>query len=48
VLGVFGRRLQIFPPPVLDITDTFFSHQVQISAAEPGRRYLGICAHGVR
>jgi hypothetical protein len=48
VLGVFGRQLAVFPPPVIDITDTFFSHQVSISKDNPGRRYLGVCAHGVR
>lgn len=48
VLGVFGRGLAIFPPPVLDVADTFFSRQVPVTATEPGRRYLGICAHGVR
>ncbi len=48
VLGIFGRQLAIFPPPVLDVTDTYFSRQVPISPEQPGRRYLGICAHGVR
>ncbi|MGI9001693.1 MAG: DISARM system helicase DrmA [Pseudonocardia sp.] len=48
VLGVFGRKLQIFPPPVLDVADTFFSRQVPVTQGQPGRRYLGICAHGVR
>ncbi|MEV7226960.1 DISARM system helicase DrmA [Polymorphospora sp. NPDC051019] len=48
VLGVFGRRLAVFPPPVTDIADTWFSRQVPVTPAQPGRRYLGICAHGVR
>jgi hypothetical protein len=48
VLGVFGRELAVFPPPVLDIADTFFSRQVPVTLATPGRRYLGVCAHGVR
>src|SRR5690606_5281846 len=48
VLGVFARRLEVFPPPVTDIADTFFSRQVPVSPDRPGRRYLGICAHGVR
>ncbi len=48
VLGVFGRDLAVFPPPVIDITDTFFSRQVPVTEANPGRRYLGVCAHGVR
>ena len=48
VLGVFARQLQIFPPPVLDVADTWFSTAVPVTAAQPGRRYLGVCAHGVR
>ena len=48
VLGVFGRELAVFPPPVIDVTDTFFSRQVPVTVDNPGRRYLGICAHGVR
>jgi Helicase conserved C-terminal domain len=48
VLGVFGRDLAIFPPQVHDVADTFFSRQVPLSTDQPGRRYLGICAHGVR
>jgi len=48
VLGVFGRGLAVFPPPVIDIADTFFSRQVPVTKEHPGRRYLGICAHGVR
>ena len=38
----------MFPPPLLDIADTFFSRQVPVTPETPGRRYLGICAHGVR
>ncbi|MEQ4303884.1 DISARM system helicase DrmA [Plantactinospora sp. B6F1] len=48
VRGVFGRELAVFPPPVVDITDTFFSTQMPVTVDHPGRRYLGICAHGVR
>ena len=48
VRGIFGRDLAVFPPPVLDIADTFFSRQVPVTPQTPGRRYLGICAHGVR
>jgi len=48
VLGVFGRQLSVFPPPVIDVTDTFFSTQVPVTVENPGRRYLGLCAHGVR
>ncbi|MFE6103966.1 DISARM system helicase DrmA [Streptomyces laurentii] len=48
VLGVFGRRVTVFPPQVLDVGDTFFSLRVEASREQPGRRYLGICAHGTR
>jgi hypothetical protein len=48
VLGVFGRELAVFPPQVIDVTDTFFSKQVPVTPENPGRRYLGVCAHGVR
>lgn len=48
VLGVFGRKVAVFPPQVLDVGDTFFSRQVGLSRENPGRRYLGVCAHGTR
>lgn len=48
VRQLFGRRLSIFPPPMLDAGDTFFSVQLPISESHPGRRYRGICAHGIR
>ncbi|APU22203.1 DISARM system helicase DrmA [Actinoalloteichus sp. GBA129-24] len=48
VLGVFGRRLEVFPPQVVDVADTFFSRQVPVTPQTPGRRYLGVCAHGTR
>jgi hypothetical protein len=48
VRRLFARKLSIFPPQVLDVADTFFSQQVPISPKDPGRRYLGLCAHGVR
>ena len=48
VRGVFGRELAVFPPPVLDVADTFFSAQVPVTLGNPGRRYVGVCAHGVR
>lgn len=48
VRGVFGRDLRIFPPQVTDVRDTFFSKQVPLTEQTPGRRYLGVCAHGVR
>jgi len=48
VRQIFSRRLGIFPPPMLDAGDTFFSIQLAVSEAAPGRRYRGICAHGIR
>ncbi|MDA2810657.1 DISARM system helicase DrmA [Nocardiopsis sp. RSe5-2] len=48
VRGVFARDLQIFPPQATDVADTFFSQQVAITEKDPGRRYMGVCAHGVR
>jgi hypothetical protein len=47
-LQLFARNLAIFPPPVLDTGDTFFSRTEPVSPQSPGRRYLGVCAHGVR
>ena len=46
--SVFWRDLRIFPPPALDVHRSFFAEQVQPSPKTPGRRYLGICAHGER
>ncbi|WP_407111343.1 DISARM system helicase DrmA [Streptomyces sp. DSM 116494] len=48
VRGVFGRAVAVFPPQVLDHKDTFFSRQVPVTEGTPGRRYLGVCAHGTR
>ncbi|WP_440065597.1 DISARM system helicase DrmA [Streptosporangium sp. OZ121] len=48
VLGVFGRGLAVFPPQVIDVADTFFSQQMPLTEKTPGRRYLGVCAHGTR
>jgi hypothetical protein len=48
VKGLYARGLSMFPPQVLDASDTFFSAQVAVDQQNPGRRYVGICAHGVR
>lgn len=45
---VFARGLSVFPPPVLDIGETFFSSTVAPSPSTPGRRYRGILAPGER
>jgi Helicase conserved C-terminal domain len=43
--NVFMRRVAIFPPHGLDISDNFFSVQRSIET-RPGRRYLGVCSPG--
>lgn len=54
--ALFGRRLAVFPPPVLDVHSNFFSVQrpTAFDPAHPdmrwapGRLYLGICGFGNR
>jgi hypothetical protein len=55
VHALFWRGLAVFPPPVLDVEDSFFARQRAVvsgdegkSASVPGRLYLGICAPGQR
>jgi hypothetical protein len=48
VREVFARGLTVFPPPLLDAGDTFFSRRVPDSPTTPGRRYRGILAPGER
>lgn len=48
VRGIYGRQVEIFPPQVLDVADTYFSQEVPIDKDNPGRRYLGVSAQGVR
>ena len=48
IRGLYGRRVEMFPPQVLDVADTYFSRELPITPATPGRRYLGISAQGVR
>jgi len=48
VHNLFDRDLAVFPPPVLDAGDTFFSVELPVADATPGRRYFGVCAHGQR
>jgi hypothetical protein len=38
----------VFPPPVLDVEHAFFAEQRPVTDDNPGRRYLGVCAHGQR
>jgi hypothetical protein len=48
VRGLYGRQVDIFPPQVLDVADTFFSQEVPIDRENPGRLYIGVSAQGVR
>lgn len=48
VRGLYGRRVEIFPPQVLDAGDTYFARELPVGRDRPGRRYLGVCAPGVR
>lgn len=48
VRGLYGRQLEIFPPQVLDVADTYFSEELPIDRDNPGRRYVGVSAQGVR
>jgi hypothetical protein len=48
VRGLYGRRVEIFPPQVLDVADTYFSKELAVGPDSPGRRYIGVSAQGVR
>ena len=48
VRGLYGRDVTIFPPQVLDASDTFFSRTVAVDDAHPGRLYVGLSTTGVR
>lgn len=48
VRGLYGRQVEIFPPQVLDVADTYFSQELPIGRENPGRRYIGVSAQGVR
>jgi hypothetical protein len=45
---VFARGLTVFPPPLLDAGETYFSATVPPTASAPGRRYRGVLAPGER
>ena len=47
VQRLYARDVEVFPPQVLSVSDTFFSVEVPLNKA-PGRRYLGVCLHGAR
>jgi hypothetical protein len=48
VQQVFARDLCVFPPPLIDAGDTFFSRRIPPSKQTPGRRYRGVLAPGER
>ncbi len=48
VRALYGRGTTVFPPQVLDASDTFFSTETPPSREHPGRRYVGLSATGVR
>jgi hypothetical protein len=48
VRALYGRGVDVFPPQVLDVRNTFFSREIAVTEETPGRKYLGICAHGIR
>ncbi len=48
VKALYGRNLTVFPPQVLDASNTFFSREVPITPETPGRRYVGVSTTGVR
>ena len=48
VRSLYGRDITIFPPQVLDASDTFFSRTVPVDDAHPGRLYVGLSTTGVR
>lgn len=45
---LYARGVTMFPPQVLDASDTFFSKEQEVDEEHPGRRYLGISTTGVR
>jgi len=45
---LFLRRVRIFPPPGLDVEDSFFARERPLSDEDFGRVYLGVCAPGRR
>lgn len=48
VHSLFLRKVNVFPPHGIHVSDNFFSVQREPGEDYPGRCYLGICAPGVR
>jgi hypothetical protein len=45
--ALFARRLEVFPPQVLDVERSFFAAETPVEE-QPGRLYLGVCTPGER
>jgi hypothetical protein len=48
VRRLYGRNIEVFPPQVIDVRDTYFSKEVPADDVNPARRYMGVCAPGIR
>jgi len=48
VAALFNRQVRVFPPPGLEAGSNFFSRELPVSEAAPGRLYVGACAPGRR
>lgn len=48
VKALFNRQVRVFPPPGLEAGANFFSSELPVSDAAPGRLYMGACAPGRR
>jgi len=48
VSALFSRQVRGFPPPGLEAGANFFSSELAVSDAAPGRLYVGVCAPGRR
>ncbi|MEU1603111.1 DISARM system helicase DrmA [Micromonospora matsumotoense] len=45
--ALFHRHTEVFPPQGVDADDSYFARR-RPAELRPGRRYVGICAHGTR
>lgn len=48
VRNLYGRGVDVFPPQVLDVRHTYFSQELAVTEDQPGRKYVGVAAHGIR
>lgn len=48
--ALFHRSTRVFPPQGIDADDSYFARQRPTTGddGQPGRRYVGLCAHGTR